>query len=525
VYARILRAAVSRLRDDRFAAIVVGDVRADGGAGPLLPFVQDTIMAMEGAGLRLYNDAVCLAPAGTLPLRAGRTFRASRKLGRQHARLLVFVKGDWRRAVEACGAADVPLLLPTAEVEPEPEHEVDTDEPTPLASEAPATLVVRDPSASDDTETATPHPLVWWMERLYRRAADWWTLCGDLGEWPSELGDYLEGLCLAYSREPAHITLRDGLLAPLDEGASSKRPYHPERLLLLFSGGKDSTAAGILAARRGFDVHAAYVRRINRSYPNEEGYARRAADLLGWPFTAVDVAAKLPKPIGESVVKNQYALSLALSALDYVPGAVGTGDYSSDDCHVTTWYSDMQASYRLFAPALASATHMRTRYVELLQDDLEPLLVWWRETAPAVKACATSCMMPERHKPQHRRRNLEKGVPLFSEYDCGSCEKCLLRAVLLTLHLDPGDEAPHYPPDYLAKARKRLAKGIAQQEFACAAHPLLESTAVPDSAAHLLRHTFAGMLGGVEPKRNRREAVAPILVRQETTEVRDPPWW
>jgi len=34
---------------------------------------------------------------------------AGRKLGKTHQNVLVFVKGDWRKATEACGQVDVSL--------------------------------------------------------------------------------------------------------------------------------------------------------------------------------------------------------------------------------------------------------------------------------------------------------------------------------------------------------------------------------------------------------------------------------
>ena len=43
---------------------------------------------------------------GSLPIRVGRQFTASRKLGRTHQNVLVFCKGDPKRATEACGQVE-----------------------------------------------------------------------------------------------------------------------------------------------------------------------------------------------------------------------------------------------------------------------------------------------------------------------------------------------------------------------------------------------------------------------------------
>ena len=45
-----------------------------------------------------HNDAVLLDQVGTAAVRAERPFRATRKLTRVHQHLLIFVKGDAKRA-------------------------------------------------------------------------------------------------------------------------------------------------------------------------------------------------------------------------------------------------------------------------------------------------------------------------------------------------------------------------------------------------------------------------------------------
>jgi hypothetical protein len=58
---------------------------------------SETIRAFSDAGLKLYNEAALITPVGTLALRAHGTFKA-RKLGKGHQNVLVFVKGDPRKA-------------------------------------------------------------------------------------------------------------------------------------------------------------------------------------------------------------------------------------------------------------------------------------------------------------------------------------------------------------------------------------------------------------------------------------------
>jgi hypothetical protein len=95
---------VARLRDDRFAVWVIGDVRD--GAGFFVNLPGRTVEAFEAAGAKFYNDAILVTAVGSLPIRVGRQFTASRKLGRTHQNVLVFCKGDPKRATEACGQVE-----------------------------------------------------------------------------------------------------------------------------------------------------------------------------------------------------------------------------------------------------------------------------------------------------------------------------------------------------------------------------------------------------------------------------------
>ena len=114
-YRAIVAQALARLKPDRFACVVVGDIRDP--KGFYRNFVADSIAAFQDAGARLYNEAILVTSVGSLPIRVGRQFSAARKLGKTHQNVLVFCKGDPRKAVEACGPVDVSLPEETAENE------------------------------------------------------------------------------------------------------------------------------------------------------------------------------------------------------------------------------------------------------------------------------------------------------------------------------------------------------------------------------------------------------------------------
>lgn len=136
VYSQIVAKAVARLKPDRFACFVVGDYRDK--RGLYRNFVSKTISAFLAAGMSLYNECILLTSAGSLAIRAGKQFRATRKVGKTHQNVLVFVKGDPRRATEALGPVDVTEALARFEEEAalEPDLGDDVaDEPLPLAAE------------------------------------------------------------------------------------------------------------------------------------------------------------------------------------------------------------------------------------------------------------------------------------------------------------------------------------------------------------------------------------------------------
>lgn len=115
VYADIIAKACARLKDNRFACFVIGDYRNK--KGIYHNFVSKTIAAFEAAGLGLYNEGILVTATGSLAIRAGGSFRTTRKLGKTHQNILVFVKGDPRKATDDLGEVDVTAALDPAELD------------------------------------------------------------------------------------------------------------------------------------------------------------------------------------------------------------------------------------------------------------------------------------------------------------------------------------------------------------------------------------------------------------------------
>lgn len=124
-YFEIIAQSATRLKDDSFACFVVGDIRDK--KGYYRGFPWHTVEAFQAAGLHLYNEAALVTAAGSLPLRINRQFEKGRKFGKTHQNVLVFCKGDWRKAAEAVGPVEMGEIGPD-DAEPEDEFEIAEDD-------------------------------------------------------------------------------------------------------------------------------------------------------------------------------------------------------------------------------------------------------------------------------------------------------------------------------------------------------------------------------------------------------------
>jgi len=96
VLGKAFAASYDCLKPDRFAVIVIGDVR-DKKTGAYRGIPSDIVRIMTTIGFTLYNDAVLLNETGTGAIRASRYFNGSRKLVKLHQNVLVFYKGDLKK--------------------------------------------------------------------------------------------------------------------------------------------------------------------------------------------------------------------------------------------------------------------------------------------------------------------------------------------------------------------------------------------------------------------------------------------
>lgn len=94
-YKEIIDVACRKLKDNRFAAFVVGDVRDK--KGTYRDFVDYTKKCFLDNGLKTYNELILVEQSGTGALRAKKQFGSLRKVIKTHQNVLVFYKGDIKK--------------------------------------------------------------------------------------------------------------------------------------------------------------------------------------------------------------------------------------------------------------------------------------------------------------------------------------------------------------------------------------------------------------------------------------------
>lgn len=247
------------------------------------------------------------------------------------------------------------------------------------------------------------------------------------------------------------------------------------RMLVGFSGGKDSTATAIKAKAEGFTPVLFYVQGINPSYPGEKQAAVNTARVLGLELVTVGARYAGERNHLENPTKNQ--LILAMMA-DYGAG-IGIADHAmglmesdmQDSLDYSAGYSDAIELHLTAADYLARMMpgYALHRYIENDTDSLKTIT----EQAPAALDTLLSCMTPHRFQAMRRRQTRDKfGVDLLPNR-CGACYKCAVE----WLHLRAWGHAPD-KPDYRRRCIDLLRAGAAKTYGPRAAawndHELLE---------------------------------------------------
>lgn len=112
--------AIGCLKNDRFAVVVVGDVR-DKRTGCYYDFVGDVKRLFKDAGMPLYNEVILIESGASTALRVTNCMK-TRKMVKCHQNVLVFYKGDPRKI-----KSHFPAIEYTSEEEADMEATLEAD--------------------------------------------------------------------------------------------------------------------------------------------------------------------------------------------------------------------------------------------------------------------------------------------------------------------------------------------------------------------------------------------------------------
>lgn len=105
VYQSIIEKIYKKLKDNSFVVWVIGEVR--GSDGNYYNFLGDTIKCFLNAGFNYYNEIVLATVIGNAGMRACTPFKKGRKVTKIHQNVLVFCKGDGKKAAQRLGEVEV----------------------------------------------------------------------------------------------------------------------------------------------------------------------------------------------------------------------------------------------------------------------------------------------------------------------------------------------------------------------------------------------------------------------------------
>lgn len=213
------------------------------------------------------------------------------------------------------------------------------------------------------------------------------------------------------------------------------KDYDEEKVVVGFSGGKDSLACVLKLLDDGYKPILFYVDGINRSYTSELEHAKSIASELDLELYVYKIKVSGKCDFIENPTKNQFILALMvdygvkLNINKYALGTVFTDkigtistEYMLSDCYDLLMLTEQ--FYKKYIP-----------YFELLiplEDETESFCVIEKFKKTHLLEECFSCMTPLRYKKNIIETNKKKyGITLLPNR-CGSCYKCCQEALILS---------------------------------------------------------------------------------------------
>lgn len=209
--------------------------------------------------------------------------------------------------------------------------------------------------------------------------------------------------------------------------------YNPKNIIVLFSGGKDSTAAALHYKKKGYNVYLYHVKGINKSYPDEWKQAQKIADYLDMPLYIDEYTMKGKLDIPDHPMKNMIIANGALHygireniGIKIAPGNYYTSSlednpfyYSGDDC------VEMWDIYEMLIQAIIPGFKI---YLGL--KNIKSTINLLSKNVKLMELCL-SCVGANRFRVWNKQRIESKYNIKLLENRCGTCWKCCLEYIYL----------------------------------------------------------------------------------------------
>ena len=235
--------------------------------------------------------------------------------------------------------------------------------------------------------------------------------------------------------------------------------YDDNNLILLFSGGKDSTATAVKYKNLGYNVYLFHVKGINKSYPDEWKSAQAIADYLELPIYYAQFESKGKLEFTEHPMKNMILANMAIEwgIKNNIGYKILCGNYILGDLNPSSFYingDDISTMWDAYDKIVRKAI---PDYYTLmgLRNPKETMTVLSKDMK--LLGLCQSCLGAQRFRQWNHDNNEKKyGIKLLDNR-CGSCWKCCVEYIYLADHDLLEYDEPYYIHclDVIKKADKR----------------------------------------------------------------------
>lgn len=239
--------------------------------------------------------------------------------------------------------------------------------------------------------------------------------------------EYLDMLGSCFKKE---IVVEDNeIVIPKQTG-----PFYKNKVIVAFSGGKDSVACALKLIDKGYKPVLFFVNGVNRSYTMELDYAKKNAEILGCELVVYSIKISGKSDFIENPTKNHFILGLMVDEglkrgiNKYAFGSVQTdridtisNEYMLSDCYdlmkciESSFFQKYIKGFKLLIP---------------LKNETESFCIINKYDVSILNSCY-SCMTPVRYKSNLIKRNEKKYDVKLLPNRCGSCYKCCQEAKIL----------------------------------------------------------------------------------------------